>query len=62
MKRVITLGSVLVLITGAFLAGQVPTPLPGTSADRINLPTNFRDTFKQMLVFDNNQNRQIRVI
>ena len=40
----------------------MPTPLPGTTADRINLPTNFRDTFKQMEVFDNNQNRQIRVI
>jgi plastocyanin len=56
------LSSVLLLTTAAFLAGQVPTPLPGTGVDRINLPTNFRDTFKQMLVFDNNQNRQIRVI
>jgi hypothetical protein len=62
MKRAIALSSVLILIAGTYVPGQVPTPLPGTTADRINLPTNFRDTFKQMEVFDNNQNRQIRVI
>jgi len=62
MKRIIALSSVFLLTVGVYLPGQVPTPLPGTSADRINLPTNFRDTFKQMEVFDNNQNRQIRVI
>jgi plastocyanin len=62
MNRAIALSSVFLLIAGTYLPGQVPTPLPGTSVDRINLPTNFRDTFKQMEVFDNNQNRQIRVI
>lgn len=54
--------AVVLLFAVALLEGQVPTPLPGTSMDRVNLATNFRDTFKQMLIFDNYQNRQIRVI
>src|SRR5205807_2239190 len=55
------LGLLLISATGLFLTGQAPT-LPGTSADRIGFPTNYKTTFKQLYVLDNNQNQQLRVI
>jgi plastocyanin len=36
--------------------------LPGTSADRIGFPKDYKTTFKQLYVLDNPQNQQVRVI
>src|SRR3989442_8053966 len=60
MKRLLTGASVLVLAaSGLNLVGQA---LPGTSADRIGFPTNYKTTFKQIYVLDNTQNQQVRAI
>jgi len=62
MKHLLRLtGLLLSSATGLMLVGQAP-PLPGTSTDRIGFPQNYQNTFKKLYTFDNNQNRQIRVI
>jgi plastocyanin len=60
MKRLLTATSVLLVsAAGLNLVGQA---LPGTSADRIGFPTNYKTTFKQLYVLDNTQNQQVRAI
>ncbi len=62
MKRPIIASSVILLsAAGLLLVGQAPT-LPGTSVDRIGFPKDYQTTFKQLYVFDNDANRQIRVV
>ena len=61
MKRILIATGALVLSAGLVLNAQAP-PLPGTSADRIGFPANYKTTFKQMYALDNTQNQQIRVI
>src|SRR2546421_6289051 len=64
MRRLFSSAAIGVLLLPAtwfVLVGQAPT-LPGTSADRIGFPQNYKSTFKQLYVLDNNQNRQIRVV
>jgi hypothetical protein len=62
MKRPIIASSVILLsAAGLLLVGQAPT-LPGTSVDRIGFPQNYQTTFKQLYSFDNDANRQVRVI
>ncbi len=55
------IGALLLPATWFVLVGQAPT-LPGTSADRIGFPANYKSTFKQLYVLDNNQNQQVRAI
>src|SRR6476660_861886 len=62
MKRLVTVtatGVLVLLASGLNLVGQA---LPGTSADRIGFPTNYKTTFKQLYVLDNTQNQQVRAI
>src|SRR5438128_338235 len=62
MKRLLTaFGVLLVSAAGLILVGQAPT-LPGTSADRIGFPKDYKSTFTQLYTLDNNQNQQVRVI
>jgi plastocyanin len=62
MRRILFAGTLLVLsAAGLMLVGQGTTP-PGTSADRIGYPQDYQSTFKKLYTFDNNNNRQIRVI
>jgi hypothetical protein len=62
MRRPIIASSVILFsAAGLLLVGQAPT-LPGTSADRIGFPKNYQTTFKQLYAFDNDANRQVRVI
>lgn len=62
MKRIfIATGVLLVSAAGLLLLGQAPA-LPGTSADRIGFPTNYKTTYKALYAIDNNQNQQVRVI
>jgi plastocyanin len=62
MRRILTtIGIFFVSGAAAILVGQAP-PLPGTTADRIGFPTNYKTSFKQVYVLDNFQNQQIRVI
>jgi plastocyanin len=62
MKRSIIVSSAIFFsAAGLLLVGQAPT-LPGTSVDRIGFPKDYRTTFKQMYVFDNDANRQVRVV
>ena len=64
MKRLFSsaaIGALLLPATWFVLVGQAPT-LPGTSADRIGFPANYKNTFKQLYVLDNNQNQQVRAI
>jgi plastocyanin len=62
MKRLIIASSVIFCAaTGLMLVGQAPV-LPGTSMDRIGFPSDYRTTFKQLYAFDNDANRQVRVI
>jgi hypothetical protein len=62
MKRIVIATGVLFLsAAGLLLLGQAPA-LPGTSADRIGFPTNYKTTYKQLYALDNNQNQQVRVI
>jgi plastocyanin len=62
MKRVmIATGALLLSAVGFQVFGQAPA-LPGTSVDRVGFPMGYRDTFKQLFAFDNNQGRSIRVI
>jgi plastocyanin len=62
MKRILIATVVLLLsAAGLILLGQAPA-LPGTSADRIGFPTNYKTTYKQLYALDNTQNQQVRVI
>jgi hypothetical protein len=62
MKRpIIASTAILFSAAGLLLVGQAPT-LPGTSVDRIGFPKDYQTTFKQLFVFDNDAQRQIRVI
>src|ERR1700674_3761638 len=62
MKRSIIVSSAIFFsAAGLLLVGQAPT-LPGTSVDRIGFPKDYRTTFKQMYVFDNDANREVRVV
>src|ERR1043166_653790 len=62
MKRLLLVVCTLLLsATGLVLVGQAPA-LPGTSADRIGFPANYKTTFKELYALDNNQNQQVRVI
>src|SRR6266404_258317 len=64
MRRLFSSAAIGVLLLPAtwfVLVGQAP-PLPGTSADRIGFPADYKSTFKQLYVLDNNQNQQVRVI
>ena len=62
MKQIlIATGVLLVSAAGLLLLGQAPA-LPGTSADRIGFPTNYKTTYKQLYAIDNTQNQQVRVI
>src|SRR6266850_2151476 len=61
MKRIFIATGVLFLSAAGLLLGQAPA-LPGTSADRIGFPTNYKTTYKQLYALDNNQNQQVRVI
>lgn len=62
MKRPIIASSVILFsAAGLLLVGQAPT-LPGTSMDRIGFPTGYQTTFTQLYVFDNDANRQVRVV
>src|ERR1700730_10052491 len=62
MKYPIIASTVILLsAAGLLLVGQAPT-LPGTSVDRIGFPQDYRTTFKQIYVFDNDANRQVRVV
>jgi plastocyanin len=62
MKRIlIATGVLLVSAAGLLLLGQAHA-LPGTSADRIGFPTNYKTTYKQLYALDNTQNQQVRVI
>ena len=58
MKRILIVVSVL-SAAGLLLLGQA---LPGTSADRIGFPANYKATYKQLYALDNPQNQQVRVI
>jgi plastocyanin len=62
MKRISIATGVLILsAAGLALLGQAPA-LPGTSADRIGFPANYKTTYKQLYALDNTQNQQVRVI
>ena len=62
MKRAIIASSVILFsAAGLLLVGQAPT-LPGTSVDRIGFPKDYQTTFTQLYVFDNDANRQVRVV
>ena len=62
MYRLLAVVGVLFLSAARLvLVGQAPT-LPGTSADRIGFPKDYQSTYKQLYVFDNFQNRQIRAV
>ena len=64
MRRLFSSAAIGVLLLPAtwfVLVGQAPT-LPGTSADHIGFPANYKSTFKQLYVLDNNQNQQVRAI
>src|SRR5215467_2483759 len=58
-KGFLAIGLLVSCSTGLLLIGQAP---PGTSMDRIGYPTGYQNTYKKLYTFDNNQNRQIRVI
>src|SRR5205085_175630 len=58
-RRIIGISVLCFFAAGLLLLGQA---LPGTSADRIGFPTNYKTTYKQMYAIDNTQNQQIRVI
>jgi hypothetical protein len=62
MKRTpLMIGVLLLTATGLTLLAQAPA-LPGTSVDRVGMPAGYRDTFKLLYSFDNNQGRQIRAV
>jgi hypothetical protein len=61
MKRIFIATGVFFLSAAGLLLGQAPA-LPGTSADRIGSPTNYKTTHTQLYALDNNQNQQVRVI
>lgn len=53
--------------TAASVVARQPTighaqTLPAPTVDRVGFPTGYRDTYKLFYVFDNYQNRQIRVV
>jgi plastocyanin len=62
MRNPIIASSVILVSAAALLVvGQAPT-LPGTSVDRIGFPKDYQTTFTQLYAFDNDANRQVRVI